>query len=282
MPGFRPQEMKVETVLKFVPLILGVIACVCVALALAPGARAQIPMSLIVDPVPLQVGEGQVERIELRLQDAHEIYVVDIRARFDPDVIEVIDADPSTDGVQLQPGDFVKPDFIVRNEVDNKAGTIQYVASQVNPTPPVSGNGVLLSFEVRGKARGKTSHLEFFKSEAANTSGTLLPIRPEEGEIQVVAPKPETPTPTLIVTATISPTRTATRQPTRPRATAVPAATASNGTGDLISNLMLGAVAFGGCLGSFVILGFAVFLLRRQPHVRVPTAPPPPSRGIRR
>jgi hypothetical protein len=37
------------------------------------------------------------------------------------------------------PGDLIKPDFAVRNLADNDAGTLLFVITQVNPTPPASG-----------------------------------------------------------------------------------------------------------------------------------------------
>ena len=74
-----------------------------------------------------------------------------MRAKFDPAVLEVVDANPAQDGVQIVPGSFLKPDFVVRSLADNAAGTIWYASTQVSPTLPVSGTGVLFSAVLRAK-----------------------------------------------------------------------------------------------------------------------------------
>ena len=81
-------------------------------------------------------------RCRLVLADAQNAYGIDVRATFDPQVVEVVDADPAKDGIQLSPGTFPQPDFVARNVADNQAGTLRYAITQVNPTQPVSGTGV--------------------------------------------------------------------------------------------------------------------------------------------
>ncbi len=93
------------------------------------------------------------------------------------------------------PGDFIKPDFAVRNGADNAAGTLQYVITQVNPTPPASGSGIVFSIQFRGKVLGQQAELKIDSVQIADQRGVKLSVQPQNGTLTVVPPKPETPTP---------------------------------------------------------------------------------------
>lgn len=245
----------------------------------APISAQGDPARVRFDPSDLQVGQGQVEEVNVIVENANDIYGIDLRAEFDPKQIEIVDTDPAKDGVQMRPGTFIKPDFLVRNEADNSAGTLQYVITQVNPTPPATGSGIVLTILVRGKKQGASSPFTINSVQVANGKGTKLPIEPQPGTVQVVPPKPETATPEITKTAapteppTVQVTRAAAAA-TRSRPTTVPA-NAPRNNNDLITNLLLGGVALGGCLLALLILGVGVFLVMRKPR----TVPPQYPRG---
>lgn len=229
------------------------------------------------DPSNLEVGQGQVEALNIVLENAQDAYGIDVRAKFDPSVIEIADADPSKDGIQMIPGDFIKPDFLVRNTADNQKGTLQYVITQVNPTPPANGTGIVLSILVRGKALGKKSSFTIDFVDAADRHGAKLTVHAANGTIAVVTPKPPTPTPTGNATQTLIPTRAqsgtpaATRPPTE--APPTPSLTPAASTNDRLVMAGLVLVAGGGCVGTLALLGVAAFLLWRRPRQR----PAPPT-----
>ena len=60
-------------------------------------------------------------------------------------MIEVIDANTSTEGVQATLGALLSPDFVVLNRADNVASTIDIALTQVRPTLASEGDGTLLS-----------------------------------------------------------------------------------------------------------------------------------------
>ena len=105
---------------------------------------ASAGQATVVRPNPLlssaAVGESVV--VTLYVQDVQNLYGADIGLSFDPAVLEVVDANPSVAGMQIQPLDtFLKPDFVVTakacNVVDPAdpdcavAGRVRYVATQV-------------------------------------------------------------------------------------------------------------------------------------------------------
>ncbi len=148
-----------------------------------------------------KIGEGQVEKVDLILEDARGIYALDVRGAFDPLAVEIVDMDSQQEGVQMTPGSFPKPDFVVRNIADNTAGTFMYVLTQVNPTPPATGEGVVLSIYFRGKANGKSSRLAVNFVESADRRGSKLVVQPDESKLLVVKPKSPTPTPRIMASA---------------------------------------------------------------------------------
>jgi hypothetical protein len=116
-------------------------------------------------------------KVEIWIEDVVDLYGADVQIGFNPSEFEIIDANPSLPGVQLQPGyDFLSPDFLIKNVADNQAGTIWYAASQsgdIHPNP-VSGSGVLYSFEVRVLDDGE-GELTITYKKLSNKDGEEIP-----------------------------------------------------------------------------------------------------------
>lgn len=159
----------------------------------APAAAQTGAAMLRVDPPALSLIAGQTQTVAIVIQDAAEVYGIDVRASFDPALVEIVDADPARDGVQMTAGVFPQPDFVALNAADNSAGALRYVVTQVNPTPPAGGGGVVFSFQVRGRANG-VSPLRIDLVEMANRSGELLPVTTTDGAITVTGGQPPAPT----------------------------------------------------------------------------------------
>ena len=87
------------------------------------------------------------------------VYGADIRVAFDPNVLEVVDADEATpETIEVIHGDFLTadPDFVLRNQANNQTGQIEYALVLVNPAPPVQGGGLLAQIPFRARASGQT------------------------------------------------------------------------------------------------------------------------------
>lgn len=218
------------------------------------------------DPLVFEVGQGQVERLAIVLENAREVYGLDVRAHFDPDLIEIVDVNQEQEGVQVIPGEFPKADFVVRNQADNLMGTVMYVLTQVNPTPAANGNGVVLWIEVRGKKMGESAFVIEFV-DAADREGRTLPIDKQDGVIRVVKPKPPTPTTALESTVTPSVETIEAQQPSKvkkPTKTAqitptiqTPEVKQSRGVS---TNQLLLILAGGSIVGAVVLFSYASYL----------------------
>jgi hypothetical protein len=247
-----------------------------VVLDLAAGFQAgslQSNAALVyTDPARLEVGAGQVETLQILLMNADKVYGIDLQAAYDPAVVDVVDADPSKTGIQLLPGTFPKPDYVVRNQADNKTGSLTYVVTQLNPTTPSSGGGLILSVLLRGKVIGSRGQLTFTAVVLADRSGAKQPVRTQAAELVVVAPKALTPTkpagtavtrlaPTL-AGVTAAPGDTAQSKPAGKTGTTAAQGTPIISEGNLgASDKVITGLTIGGFTAAGVMAGVAVWLL---------------------
>ncbi len=81
--------------------------------------------------------------LEIWVDQVSNLYAVDMQLRFAPAKLQITDADPNKEGVQIQTGQAPTADFVVTNEVNLQDGTIRYVATQIAPRPGFNGKGLL-------------------------------------------------------------------------------------------------------------------------------------------
>lgn len=125
-------------------------------MALPAPAHAGGEPQLQLSAKKLELKVGQKVKVDLWVKNAPQIYGADVHLVFDPDLVEVVDADKKTDGIQVKPGEFLDPDegLFLQYWVDNEAGTVDYALALLNPAPPSEGDGVLMQITFRGKADG--------------------------------------------------------------------------------------------------------------------------------
>ncbi|MBN1877697.1 MAG: hypothetical protein JXA33_25970 [Anaerolineae bacterium] len=126
----------------------------------------------------LHLAMGQEIAVDLLVANAPLIYGVESHLAFDPAVLEVVDADPNLIGVQLTPGNFIDFEhaFVLQNQADNQAGTLDYALTLLNPAPPVQGNGVLAHITFRAKRDGAATIHIVSGLFGTQTGETISPI----------------------------------------------------------------------------------------------------------
>lgn len=125
------------------------------------------------EPTVAALTVGELCTTQIWLDNAQELYSIELQIEFDPLYVSIIDADPLTPGVQVSVGTAPIPNQPVLNEVDNSAGVIRYKA--VQPTgKPGSGSGIVLSFTAQALASGG-SPLRFNSVILRDVSGNALP-----------------------------------------------------------------------------------------------------------
>lgn len=178
-----------------------------------------------VSPDDASVALEQTIDIQVMVENIANLYGIDVRVLFDPAILEVVDVNATTSGVQVAPGTFPYPDFTVKNETDNALGLVWYVVTQLNPRQPASGSGAIMTIRFRAKATG-SSLVDVAQVMMVDRDGVQLPASVSGGRVNVLGAGGETPVPPPTRTATpiLSPTPTPTAVQLGPTAAATPSA----------------------------------------------------------
>ncbi len=100
----------------------------------------------------------------------------------------MVDSNSAASGIQVENGSFLKPDFIVINTADNAQGTIRYAMTQLNPTVPASGSGVLFVVHLKARSAQGAAPVKFVRKDLAERNGGTIPSSAIDGAIGTVAP----------------------------------------------------------------------------------------------
>jgi hypothetical protein len=181
--------------------------------------------TLSIDPSGAEVDVGDTTTVDITIDDVTDLAYLEIYVLFDPTLLEVVDADSETSGVQVEIGPFLGTDVIVEdNEVDENDGEIYFTQQVFSDT--VDGSGVLATITFQGVTSGTSDitiddiglYLEDSEGDPVDVDAI------ENGTITVTADVTSTPTPEETSTPTRTPAETST--PTRtPASTATSAPT---------------------------------------------------------
>jgi hypothetical protein len=151
---------------------------------LASGAAGQPQATVKLVPSTAKIDHGQTVVVVLRVEGVQNLYGAQADLHFDPSRLNAQDADPEAEGIQSALGSFLSPDFVVVNEVDNKAGTLRLAFTQMAPNPPVGGNGDLATVTFEGISSGEAT-LTLEEVILADVDGQKINAHLEEATIQV-------------------------------------------------------------------------------------------------
>lgn len=177
---------------------------------------------LRLQPAVQQLNVGQITTVELLIENVTNLFGVEIQLQFAPSVLQVQDADPNSENVQITIGNFLAPDLLVTNEVNNTAGLVSLIFTQTSETPPATGSGVLASFQIEAVGSSDSTFM-FSTVKLSNSEGQEIPAIPQITQVAVgqdgqVTPTVDqlTATPVVTITATpsLTPATTATITPT--------------------------------------------------------------------
>jgi LysM repeat protein len=131
------------------------------------------------------------------------LHSVEVQITFEPRYVQIEDADPDAEGVQIGAGVLPMPVRVVQNETDNGAGRIVYHVAQ-GPGSPVSGSGMVASFMARGVAEGG-SPLRFSVVNLRDAEGQPLPAPEQVDGMVIVGAGVAEPGPTATTPAAEAP-----------------------------------------------------------------------------
>ncbi len=113
----------------------------------------------VIRPDPLLLGLKPVaqDTISIVVENVRNLYALEIHLAFDPHVLEVMDADPAQEGVQIEPAEWWENGFVALNRVDNSRGRIDFAATLLNPALPVRGNQIIAVITFRAREAGDSA-----------------------------------------------------------------------------------------------------------------------------
>jgi LysM repeat protein len=185
----------------------------------ASSAFAQTTALIKIVPEEATISVGQTIEIVVQAENMINLYGIELVISFDPGLLEVVDANPNKEGIQITPGSFLSGGLEDANSVSG--GTIEYIMQQVPPNPPSNGSGPLAHIVFKGVGSGASS----IKVEDLNLSnpdgngigsaihGAFITIQASSVEGPTATPIPEPtplpPTSTPVPTAIPQPAATA-------------------------------------------------------------------------
>lgn len=199
-----------------------------------------IPLQTVLAQASVEVGVFQPittspdSRIEvpIEVRGVQDLYAVDLELQFDPAVLTAEDADPNMIGVQAALGTFLDAGLLLFNTIDPETGVVRFVMTQMNPSEPKSGEGILLVLYLSGNTAGE-GDLIVNSVTLSDRFGVEIPASVKESLITIEESAPALPPanipvqdPTnIIIIPTLAPTPTPTKTlvPTQtPTATQTP------------------------------------------------------------
>ncbi|MEA3338342.1 MAG: cohesin domain-containing protein [Chloroflexota bacterium] len=130
--------------------------CLGIVIWVAGAAAAQEGTMISLNPETLELSPGDTGTLEIRVENVAQLAGAEIHLTFDPALLEIVDANPETEGAQIAHGDFLSPDFVVQNIADPSAGVIDYTIACMPLDKAVSGSGVLARITFHTLAEGET------------------------------------------------------------------------------------------------------------------------------
>ena len=141
------------------------------------GASAQTPALVSVSPEYQLVRAGQEFSVQVRIDDVQALYGFDVLLSFPPDLLEALSV---VDEGFLAPG-------MQWPVIDNDAGTVKVVHSQINPAEPASGSGALFTVMFRADAEGANAALLLSEVTLSDHNGFEIPCSLRSGRVHIGA-----------------------------------------------------------------------------------------------
>ena len=175
-------------------------------------AFAQSSTQVKLVPGEAVISVEQTIEMTVQVEDIANLYGVEIFITFNPNLLEVVDADPNKPGTQITTGDFLSGGMEGANAVAD--GRIEYIMQQVSPNPPSNGGGVLARITFKGIGSGQADiRIDdlFLSDQDGNGIGCSFlgsQITVHAGSVDGPSPTPFSPTAVPATSTPVPPTST--------------------------------------------------------------------------
>ncbi len=148
------------------------------------------------DPPSLTLRPGETGQVTVWVDNVANMVGAEIHLTYNPDLVEVVDADSETQGVQVAHGEFMMADFVAQNLADASIGNIDYAVASMPPHEPSTGSGPLTIITLRGRQDGEAM-LTVQNVLLAATGGESIVVSWDSAQTSVIvsSDQPQTSTP---------------------------------------------------------------------------------------
>ncbi|MCA9950328.1 MAG: hypothetical protein KDE48_11830 [Anaerolineales bacterium] len=175
------------------------IIIIFLCLLVVPVSFAQESVTVVrIMPVNAEMGVGETIQIAVEIANVSELYGADVTVNFDPTVLEVVDADPELEDIQVGFGTFLDPGFVLRNSADNATGVIRFAMTQLNPSEAKNGTGVFAVITFLARQENAETPINLSDAQLATRFGTEILTQVESGTLSIITDTPGGPTRTPI------------------------------------------------------------------------------------
>jgi len=140
----------------FYPIIIILIICGGVIGWSIENVSANEKARIWLTPERLNLAPGDEGTLEIRVENVTHLAGAEVHLTFDSSLLEIKDAYPETEGVQITHGDFLSPDFVVQNSADPSNDKIDYTIACMPIDKAVSGSGVLARITFNALTKGES------------------------------------------------------------------------------------------------------------------------------
>lgn len=142
-------------------------------------AHAEEPARLYLQRAPLQDDKQLV--VDVVVANVTDLFGAEIQLAYDPAQLQVLDANPRLEGIQIAPGPFlaVEDRFVVTNRVDAQTGQITFVVTLLGPATPVSGSGTLATVAFRTIGGGPYA-VRVTRVQLVSSALAVIPVTSED------------------------------------------------------------------------------------------------------
>ncbi|MBN1813563.1 MAG: hypothetical protein JXA14_17120 [Anaerolineae bacterium] len=160
------------------------LALACCRSTLAQAQGAEIGVAL--HPMAVHLSQGETVEVVVEVTNATDVFGAEVSLGFDPAHLQVVDADTTTEGIQLRSGAFLPAEdgFIVANRADNGSGTALYALTLLSPAVPSFGQGDLVTVVFRAVSEGE-AYVTLEDVVLASPRGTALPVDVDRSSLPI-------------------------------------------------------------------------------------------------
>jgi len=106
------------------------------------------------DPSSLGLAPEALGTVAIVGENVQDLYGLEFHLTFDPNIVEVVDADTVHEGIQIIPADWWADGFVAVNRADNINGRIDFAATLLGSASPIYGDQVIVAITFAAKKMG--------------------------------------------------------------------------------------------------------------------------------